>query len=56
MDAATQLDNRDELFAGRMFDFRGYNQSMSEQKIKDTYEWGQHLLGLSTSASFPPTP
>ena len=36
--------NADELFKGRLFDFRGYRTAFSEQKIKDTYEWGQALL------------
>ena len=36
--------NADELFMGRLFDFRAYRTAFTEQKIKDTYEWGQMLL------------
>jgi hypothetical protein len=40
------FDNADELFKGKMFDFRGYRLAMNEKKIKDTYKWGKKLLGL----------
>ena len=40
------FDNADELFKGKMFDFRGYRIAMNEKKIKDTYKWGKKLLGL----------
>lgn len=40
------FDNADELFKGKMFDFRGYRIAMTEKKIKDTYKWGKKLLGL----------
>jgi hypothetical protein len=39
-------DNADELFKGKMFDFRGYRIAMDEKKVKDTYKWGKKLLGL----------
>ncbi|NBQ71045.1 MAG: hypothetical protein EBU46_20320, partial [Nitrosomonadaceae bacterium] len=38
--------NADELFKGKLFDFRGYRTASSAQKIKDTYEWGYKLLGF----------
>jgi hypothetical protein len=38
--------NADELFKGKLFDFRGYQTMMNEKKVKDTYEWGQNMLGL----------
>ena len=38
--------NADELFKGSMFDLRGYRIMMDEKKVKDTYKWGKHLLGL----------
>ena len=44
MDATSQFDNKDELFKGKIFDFRGYRTVMNEQKIKDTVSWGQGLL------------
>jgi hypothetical protein len=40
-------DNKDELFKGSMFDFRMYATNMSKDKVKDTYNWGKDLLGLS---------
>lgn len=46
-DAMSQLDNKDELFKGSLFDFRGYNQRMTEKKIADSYAWGLARLGLS---------
>jgi hypothetical protein len=39
-------ENADELFKGRLFDFRGYRIAMDEKKVKDTYKWGKQLLGL----------
>jgi hypothetical protein len=38
--------NADELFKGRIFDFRGYQTMMNDKKVKDTYQWGQTKLGL----------
>ena len=38
--------NADELFKGKLFDFRGYRTACTAKKIKDTYEWGQNLLGF----------
>jgi hypothetical protein len=38
--------NADELFRGKLFDFRGYNSVMTDRKIKDTYKWGASLLGM----------
>ena len=37
--------NPDELFKGKLFDFRCYNTFMTPKKIRDTYEWGLNLLG-----------
>ena len=37
--------NADELFKGRLFDFRGYKTMMTEKKIKNTIKWGKRLLG-----------
>jgi hypothetical protein len=39
--------NADELFMGKLFDFRAYRTAFTEQKIKDTYEWGSKLLNKS---------
>lgn len=46
MNVTSPYENADELFKGRLFDFRGYNTMMNEKKIKDTYNWGKKLLGL----------
>jgi hypothetical protein len=44
--SATSNDvNADELFKGKLFDFRGYRTMMTEKKIKDTVSWGKELLG-----------
>jgi hypothetical protein len=37
---------RDELFSGKLFDFRMYNTVMSEEKIKKTIMYGQKKLGI----------
>lgn len=37
--------NRDEMFKGRLFDFRAYRKSLSEQLISDSYDWGKEMLG-----------
>jgi len=39
-------ENADELFKGKLFDFRGYRATMTKKKVKDTYEWGKEKLGL----------
>lgn len=43
----SQYDNADQLFKGKLFDFRGYRTAATQKKIKDTHEWGQKLLGLN---------
>jgi len=45
-DSSSGMENRDELFKGKLFDFRGYRTAMTEKKVKDTYAWGKKLLGL----------
>ena len=37
---------RDELFNGKIFDFRMYNSVLGEEKIKKTIVWGQKKLGI----------
>ena len=44
MNVTSPYDNADELFKGRLFDFRGYRTAMTKNKIKDTYDWGKKLL------------
>lgn len=38
--------NADELFKGRLFDFRGYRASLAPKKVKAIYEWGSVKLGI----------
>lgn len=45
-DRASGMANQDELFKGKLFDFRGYQMAMTEKKVKDTYAWGKKMLGL----------
>jgi hypothetical protein len=42
--ATSKYDNKDELFKGRLFDFRAYRTHVTEKKVKDMYSWGQDLL------------
>ena len=44
----SQYENKDELFKGRMFDVRGYKQSVTDKVIKETVGWGKGKLGLRT--------
>jgi hypothetical protein len=37
---------RDDLFAGRLFDFRMYKKQMSQDMIIDMISWGKELLGI----------
>ena len=45
-DAGGEYELRDELFKGSIFDFRMYNASVSEQKLKKIVHWGKKILGL----------
>ena len=49
MDDTSMYENGDELFKGKMFDVRGYQTSMNEDKIKKTVAWGKGLLGGDTT-------
>jgi hypothetical protein len=46
--ATSQYENRDELFKGKLFDVRGYKQSVTDKVIKESVAWGRHKLGLRT--------
>ena len=50
LNTTSPYENADELFKGKLFDFRGYRIRMDEKKIKDTYEWGRKLLGVKSSS------
>lgn len=45
-DVTSQYANKDELFKGALFDFRGYNTPLSAKVIGDSYAWGKKMLGL----------
>jgi hypothetical protein len=38
------FENRDELFKGRLFDFRAYRKSVKADIIQDSFDWGKSLL------------
>jgi hypothetical protein len=42
----SQYANKDELFKGALFDFRGYIQQLDESVIQNSYKWGVDMLGL----------
>ena len=42
----SQYELKDELFNGKLFDFRMYNTVMSEEKIKKSLQWGMNYLGI----------
>lgn len=44
MELTKQYENADELFKGKLFDFRGYRTPISDKKNKEIYDWGQKLL------------
>ena len=50
MSDSSQYENRPELFKGSLFDLRGYNQAVNENKLKKTLHWGQLHLGIHTSS------
>jgi hypothetical protein len=50
-DVTSQMENADELFKGKLFDFRMYKTPMNESKIRKTVTWGQKKLrGLEGTA------
>ena len=46
MNSSSQYENRPEMFKGSLFDLRGYNQTLNEDRIKKTIHWGKLRLGL----------
>jgi hypothetical protein len=49
-DVTSQYANKDELFKGAVFDFRGYNAPLSAKGIAESYGWGKKMLGLDLEA------
>jgi hypothetical protein len=39
-------ENSDDLFKGRLFDFRAYTRPLSNTLIRNSYTWGREKLGL----------
>jgi hypothetical protein len=48
--ATSPYQNADELFKGKMFDVRAYQEPMNKKRIEDTVTWGKALLGLDKDA------
>ena len=48
--ATSPYENADELFRGKMFDVRAYQEPMNKKKIQDTVAWGKALLGVDKSS------
>jgi hypothetical protein len=46
-DQTSQFGNRDELFKGSLFDFRGYTGVLSDKVIRDSVKWGKTMLGIN---------
>jgi Concanavalin A-like lectin/glucanases superfamily len=40
---------KDDLLSGSVFDFRMYNAPLSENKIRNIFQWGMDLLGQTSS-------
>jgi hypothetical protein len=45
-DSTSTYDNQDELFKGKLFDFRAYKKAVSPDMIKASVDWGKEKLGL----------
>jgi len=47
MNDSSQYENKPELFKGSLFDLRGYQQAVNEDKLKKTLRWGKLRLGIN---------
>jgi hypothetical protein len=45
-DVTSTYDNKDQLFKGRIFDFRAYKKEVSAEMIKESVAWGKEKLGI----------
>ena len=45
-DVTSTYENHDELFKGRLFDFRAYKKGVSPDMIKASVKWGKEKLGI----------
>ena len=46
MNSQDKYDNKDELFRGRLFDFRAYRSAQTEGMIQESYDWGKSKLAF----------
>ena len=44
--SVSKYEDRDELFKGRIFDFRMYKTFLSDVVIQDSVKWGKDILGV----------
>jgi hypothetical protein len=44
--SVSQYEDRDELFKGKIFDFRAYRRNQSDAMIVESYDWGIEKLGI----------
>ena len=44
--ASSQFENKPEMFKGGLFDVRGYDQSVTDVKLKKIIGWGKTRLGI----------
>jgi hypothetical protein len=42
----SQYEDKDELFKGKIFDFRAYRRNQSEAMVNESYDWGKEKLGV----------
>lgn len=45
-DVTSTYENQDQLFKGRLFDFRAYKKGVSADMIKESVKWGKEKLGI----------
>ena len=45
-DVTSTYENKDQLFKGRLFDFRAYKKEVSAEMIKESVKWGKEKLGI----------
>lgn len=46
MNSQDKYDNKDELFRGRLFDFRAYRSAVSQGLVQESYDWGKSKLAF----------
>ena len=46
IDPLSNYENKPEMFSGSLFDLRGYNQAVNQDKLIKTIKWGERRLGF----------